>query len=75
MSAERTAAEVACLYVIGRILRDPRIAYFMGPCTESYDLLTTAVAEIRAEPVEEYRASIKPHIRTVRMIEASDADA
>lgn len=75
MTAERTAAERAAMHVMNRIIRDARIAYFFGPGSETYDLVTAAVAEMRGETVEAYRAYITPHLRTARMIEAENASA
>jgi len=69
MSEDLSATAKACLHVMSRIIRDPRITYFMGPGSEVWEQVTTAVAEIRGEPVEAYRASIIPHLSTVRMVE------
>ena len=70
MSGERTAAERAAMHVMNQIIRDPRITYFFGPGSETYNLVTTAAAEMRGDTVEGYRAYIRPHLQTVRMIEA-----
>ena len=69
MSTASTAAERAAMHVMDRIIRDPRITYFFGPGSETYELVTAAVAEMRGESAEAYRAYIGPHLRTVRMIE------
>ena len=60
---ERTAADKACLHVMGRIINDPRITYYFGPGSETFALVTEAVAEVRGETVEAYRDYIRPHLR------------
>lgn len=65
-AAERTAAEKASLHVMDRIIRDPRVTYFFGPGSETWNLVTEAVADLRGEAVDDYRASIRPHLRTER---------
>lgn len=62
------AAEAAVTAVMGRIIRDPRIAYLMGPGSETYDLVTAAVAESRGETPEAYRARIEPQLRTEAVV-------
>lgn len=69
MSEDRTAAEQAAMHVMNRIIRDPRITYFFGPGSETFELVTAAVAEMRDETPEAYRAYIKPHLTSVRMVE------
>lgn len=75
MSGDRTAAEQACTHVMGRIIRDPRLAYMLGPGTETYRLLTDVVGEIRGEGGEAYRAYIEPHIRTEAVVSRAQYDA
>lgn len=75
MSGERTAAEEACLYVMGRIVRDPQLCYLMGPGSEAYRKLTDVVGEIRGEGGEAYRALIEPNITCERVVSRSMYDA
>lgn len=75
MSAEATAAEQACLAVMGRIVRDPQLAYMIGPGSESYRLLTDAVGAIRGDGGDAYRALIEPHLQTERSVPRSMYDA
>lgn len=75
MSAYRTIAEQACIAMMGRINNDPRIAYLVGPGSETYDLLTAAVAKLRDEAPASYRAQIEAGMRTEAVIGRSQYDA
>lgn len=71
MSAERTPAEQACAYVMGRILRDPQIAYLMGPGSEAYRMLTDVVGDLVGEGGDAYRARIGRDLRTEAVVPRS----
>lgn len=64
MSDERTTAEKACLYLMGRVFRDRQLAYLIGPGTEAYRKLTDAIAYIEGKEPDAYRAEIIQHIVT-----------
>lgn len=49
------AAETAVRHILLRLQRDPRLAYYFDPFTESFELLTAAEAERLGRPVEDYR--------------------
>jgi len=68
MNDDRTPAEAACLHVMGRIIRDPRLAYMLGPGSETYRILTDVVGDIRGEGGEAYRAYIGPDLRTEAVV-------
>lgn len=57
------AADRAIDYLLRRIQRDPRLAYYFDPITESMELLTAAYAEARGLDLKtfrrEYSASLK----------------
>ena len=67
MDASLSKAEQACLHLVRQIQRDGRLAYLIGPCSRSYELLTEAVAEIDGKDVKEICAEIEPNIRPVRL--------
>lgn len=69
------AASAALDAVMGRIHSDPRIAYLMGPGSETYNLVTAAVAEKRGESSEAYRSYIGPNIRTEAVVSRDMYDA
>ncbi len=71
MSGDRTPAEQACVYVMGRILRDPQIAYLMGPGTEAYQILTDVVGDLRGEGGEAYRTLVGRDLRTEAVVPRS----
>jgi hypothetical protein len=75
MSDDRTPAEQARFYVMGRIIRDPRICYLMGPGSEAYRLLTDVVGELRGEGGDAYRDYIGPTLQSEPVIERSQYDA
>lgn len=50
-----SAAEQAVRYVVGRLKADPRLAFMMGPGSESFDLLTAAMAEMDGHDLVLYR--------------------
>lgn len=75
MNDDRTAAETACLHVMGRIVRDPRLAYMLGPGTETYRLLTDVVGDLRGEGGDAYRAMIEQHLETEAVVSRAAYDA
>jgi hypothetical protein len=62
MTQERSAAEAACLHIARRIQIDGSLAYLIGPFSETYELVTEAVAQTLGKSVSEYRAEIEPRI-------------
>lgn len=59
ISAEEQACR-AINHVLRRIRDDSRIGYYMGVCSESFDLLTEAFATLKQLPVEQVRKSYAP---------------
>lgn len=51
----RTTAQKAAAHVLSRMKADARLAYLIGPGSESWDLLTEAHAETLECPVAEFR--------------------
>ncbi len=53
----------AAAYLLKRIARDPRLAYYFDPLTESMALLTAEYASQEGLDVEEFRARYYPSLR------------
>ena len=51
-------SEKAVQHILTRIQKDPRLAYYMGPGTESLDLLIDAQSEITGESVDSIRSNV-----------------
>lgn len=55
----------ALRHVLGRVQKDRRVAHLIGPGSQSFDLMTEALAALTGEPVETLRATYGvPHERT-----------
>lgn len=52
---QTTPAEDAVLHLVKRMQEDPRLAYLIGPGSESFDLLTDAWATAWGDDVEVFR--------------------
>lgn len=63
MAALSTADRVAA-HVLRQVRGNPRLAYYIGPMSESYELLTQAVAEASGVNVDEFRREIESTLRT-----------
>jgi hypothetical protein len=50
-------------HLLNRILRDPRLAYYFDPVTESMELLTAAYAAETGQDVEVVRREVEKFIR------------
>lgn len=64
MTAQANVAMGAVRHVVGRLQADPRLAWLIGPGSESYDLLTTALASEAGRPVAELQAEIERDLKT-----------
>lgn len=54
----RTPAEHAVMHIIARLKADPRLAYLIGPGSESFELLVAAAAPLLGEELDPYRESL-----------------
>lgn len=50
------AASQAITHLLRRLIRDPRIAYYFDPCTESFELLTKAHALLTGQAAADVSA-------------------
>jgi hypothetical protein len=72
----------AVLHLVRQLQRDPRLAWLIGPGSESYDVLTAAaatttgcgVAQLRAEIERDLRISEWPRPRNEREFDEGDSD-
>lgn len=62
--ARRIAAEHAVMHLIKRISTDPRLAWLIGPCTESLELLMVAAAAISGQEIDTYRETFLKDLKT-----------
>lgn len=53
-----TPAEKAVLHLVAQLKRDPRLAYLIGPGSESFELLVTAAAALAGDEWDPYRESV-----------------
>ncbi len=61
MSASATSTVAGAIeHVLGRIHESPEVGYYMGVCTESFERLVAAYAEIHGEPVAAVRTQFLP---------------
>lgn len=58
-----TKSEKAVATVLKRLQADPRLAYIMGPFTQSYEELTEAYAETIGKDVEQFRLEFEKTLR------------
>lgn len=55
----------ALQHVLGRVQKDRRVAHLIGPGSQSFDLMTEALAALTGEAVETLRTRYgAPHERT-----------
>jgi len=50
-----TPADLAVKHIVQLMINDPRLAYLIGPGSQSFDLLTDAWATCMGEPVDAFR--------------------
>ncbi|CAD5107200.1 hypothetical protein [Zestomonas carbonaria] len=55
-------ASIAVARVIERMQCDPRLAYLIGPGSQTWDDLTAAYAEIHDVPVDDYRRHLESRL-------------
>lgn len=55
-------AKIAIARVIERMQTDPRLAYLIGPGSQTWDDLTSAYAEIHDVPVDDYRRHLESQL-------------
>lgn len=53
-----TPAEKAVVHLVAQLQRDPRLAYLIGPGSESFELLVNAHAALAGEESDPYRESL-----------------
>lgn len=53
-----TPAEKAVVHLVAQLQRDPRLAYLIGPGSESFELLVNAHAALAGEESGPYRESL-----------------
>lgn len=53
-----TPAEKAVLHLVAQLKRDPRLAYLIGPGSESFEILVTAAAALAGDEWDPYRESV-----------------
>lgn len=58
LGISETSAKKAVLHLVDRIKADPRLAYLIGPGSESFELLVTAYAALTGEELDPYRESL-----------------
>ncbi|CAN5649825.1 hypothetical protein BH10PSE18_BH10PSE18_15050 [soil metagenome] len=56
----------AAIHVLRRMKQDPRIAYLIGPGSQSYDLLTQEAAAGAGQDVAEFRKAYERDLQTTR---------
>lgn len=59
-----TSAEKAVMHLVAQLKRDPRLAYLIGPGSQSFDLLVDAAAVIYGEESDPYRESLLGKLTT-----------
>jgi len=64
MVAAVLPAQRAVEYLVRRLQADPRLAWLIGPGSQSYELLTTALAAQRQWRVDELQAEIERDLKT-----------
>lgn len=53
-----TPAEKAVMHLVAQLQRDPRLAFLIGPGSESFELLVNAHAVLAGEESDPYRESL-----------------
>jgi hypothetical protein len=59
-----TPAEQAVMHLVKRMTQDPRLAYLIGPGSESFELIKAAAAHLVGEKGDPYRDSFLGAIKT-----------
>ena len=67
-----TKAEKAVSSMIKRIQDDPRVAYIIGPFTQTYDDITDAYAELIGKDPDEFRQEFESTLKTQRVEPIAD---
>lgn len=53
----------AVQHLLRQMRRDPRLAYLIGPCSQSYELLTEEAATAAGRPVSEFREEFEATLK------------
>ncbi len=53
----------ATAHILQQMVRDPRLAWLIGPGSRSYELLTEEAAQASGEPVEAFRAALEARLK------------
>lgn len=56
----------AAAYVLRRMREDPRLAYLIGPGSQTYELLTQEVAQAAGRDAQQYRSEFERDLKTQR---------
>jgi hypothetical protein len=56
----------AALHILQQMRRDPRLAYLIGPGSQSFELLTEEVAAAQGKEVESFRREFALNLKTER---------
>lgn len=59
-----TKAEEAVVHILQRVRDDPRLAYYIGPCTSSLAKLTAAYAAMTGQDHAAFQAEFERDLRT-----------
>lgn len=59
-----TKSDAAVKHIVQRLINDPRLAYLIGPGSESFELLTDAWATCMGEQVEAFRERLTGKLKT-----------
>ena len=59
-------SNAAVLHLLRQAQRNPKLAYYIGPWTESYRLLTEAAAELEGSSVDAFRHRYEETLQTER---------
>ena len=68
-----TKAEQVVVHLLRRMRSDPRLAYYIGPFTRSYEMLTEVGAELEGCSVDEFRRLYEADLQTEPPTDAADA--
>lgn len=63
MSTQTNGKESAALYVLARMVADPRLAWLIGPGSTAYEQLTAEAAAQRGQTPEEFQATHEPLLK------------
>lgn len=62
----------AAAHILRQLQRDPRLAWLLGPGSESFDLLTAEVAAAQGKDATELRKAISENLKTEPWISEYD---